>query len=237
MASLTRDEIVAEGMRLAGRDPENTGEQLLAVGWLQRWLNSRVAAWSWPTLRQLTFLPVAQGAAFLQIGGTGSTITNTVVDILDGIWMYTPDNRQPLFRLPIRNQLGAPSGLVGADSLRRGWPTSVQLVKNPDFAGGWRAVFDVPTDKAYSLSLTLIIQPANLTSGTAKPWYENDETMVQAVAFKCHEYYDGKDSPLTQAAQQQLASLGMDDKQRYGRAPGIGSKMALNPSTFKQRRY
>jgi hypothetical protein len=73
-------------------------------------------------------------------------------------------------------------------------------------------------------------------AGSETPWYPNDETMVQAVAFKNLEFYMGKDAPTTQAAQQQLASLATNDRSRYGTNPGINDNLILDPTVFKSRR-
>ena len=75
-----------------------------------------------------------------------------------------------------------------------------------------------------------------MTAGSDVPWYPNDETMVQAVAFKNHEFYDGKDAPVTQAAQQMLASLVANDRIRYGSVTGINDNLILDPTRFRAKR-
>jgi hypothetical protein len=60
--------------------------------------------------------------------------------------------------------------------------------------------------------------------------------MVQVVAFKNHEYFDGKDAPVTQAAQQMLAGLVTADRLRFGAITGVNDSMGLDPTFFRPRR-
>lgn len=241
MARLTRDEIVTEGMLLAGRDPSSTADFTQTVGWLQRWLDSIASSWPWPVLTTVTNsgIVIPAGVNSILFGATNPTTDPThapaekVLEILDGIWLYDSLGK-PIWRLRIKPQTGFPDNLTGASQPRIGCPDSLRLFKHQ--GGIWRLKFDVQTDKVYNVAIPYIYLPLPLASGTSLPWYENDETMVQLVAFRCAEYFDGKDSPVAQAAQQQLASRVAEDRIRFGSAAGINTPFGLDPAMFKQRR-
>lgn len=236
MARLTRDEVVTEGMLLAGRDPTDTADFALAVGWLQRWLDSVAASWPWPINRRPVVVVVPAGSATAQFG-TGSSgspgTPQVVLEIMDAIWLYKPDNTA-LRRLPIRSQLAAPYGVVGPGATHSGAPSSVQLLKNADAT--WTILLDQLTDQAYNLWLTCVLLPEVL-GPTGKPWYQSDETLVQAVGFKCNEYWNGPDAKVTESNRQLLSTKVVEDRMRYGVAPGINRQFSLNPEFYPKARW
>lgn len=225
MAQLTRDEIVSEGQLLAGRDDNATA----STRWLQRWLDSVAASWTWPVLQMETIdFPLISGSNSVTVGGSG-TIAAKVTRVLDNIWLYD-STRTMRRRLRIRHQLSSPADRIGPSAQQTGTPGNVRLF-NPEH-GVWTLYFDTWADKDYLLSIPYTVLPEPLALGTDIPWYQNDETMVQAVCFKNLEYYNQKDSPQTQAAQEQLAAMLVNDRTRYGQGPGINNKLLLNPVVF-----
>lgn len=225
MGQLTRDQIVSEGQLLAGRDDSATA----ANGWLQRWLDSVAASWPWPMLQNEAIgIALAGGATSLAIGGGSGGITPKILKVLDNIWLYD-STRTTRRRLRIRHQLSHPGDRIGPTDVT-GQPQQVRLFHTS--FGTWTLYFDAIPDKAYLLTIPYITLPATISTGSEIPWYPNDETMVQVVAFKTHEYYDGKDSPVTQAAQEILAGMVAADRTRHGTAPGINDVMWLDPSRF-----
>lgn len=229
MARLTRDEIVSEGQLLAGRDDNATA----SASWLQRWLDSVAASWPWPILQsEAVGISLAAGATSLLLGDGNGGITPKMNKLLDNIWIYD-STRTWRRRLRIRHQLSSPYDRIGATD-QTGTPTEVRVFNTSH--GTWTLYFDRIPDKAYLLTIPYIYVPAVLASGASVPWYPNDETMVQAVAFKNHEFYDGKDAPVTQAAQQMLASLVANDRIRFGSVNGINDFLTLDPTVFRPRR-
>lgn len=237
MAQLTRDQIVSEGQLLAGRDDNATA----SAAWLQRWLDSVAASWPWPLLQdELTGVVLATGASSLNFGqSTGESAK--VLKILDNIWLYD-STRTFRRRLRVRHQLNSPSDRIGPPT-NIGTPATVRVFqrRSPTVAGAqgfghWTLYFEPIPEREYLLSIPYIFLPEPMTAGTDVPWYPNDETMVQAVAFKNHEFYDGKDSPVTQAAQAALAGLVANDRIRYGATTGVNDFMMLDPSVFNPRR-
>jgi len=231
MGQLTRDQIVSEGQLLAGRDDIATS----ANGWLQRWLDSVAASWPWPQLQaEQIGVTLAQGLQEVDFGN-GSTVTHKVQKILDNIWVYNSD-RTFRRRLRIRHQLSDPGDRIGSTNAT-GTPSNCRIFQKSYADGGkWTLRFDLIADKAYLLTIPYLVLPPAISSGSETPWYPNDETMVQAVAFKVSEFHNGKDAPQTQAFQQMLAGLIANDRIRYGAIHGVNDSLALDPSVFIPRR-
>ena len=229
MGIQTRATIVSEGQLLAGRDDMATQ----ANTWLQRWLDSVAASWPWPQLHaEAVAVPLAAGTSPITVGGA-SPITQKVLRILDNVWLYDT-NRTFRQRVRIRHWLGSPVDRIG-DTTNIGKPTAIRVTPTTTF-GQWTLYFEPYPDTSYLLTMPYIFLPDPLTLDTQIPWYPNDETMVQAVAFKVSEYHNGKDSPVTAAFQQQLAVMVSNDRVRYGSVNGINDSLILNPAVFKPKR-
>jgi len=226
MGRLTRDEVVSEGQLLAGRDDNATA----SAKWLQRWLDSIAAAWPWPQLQtEAIGINLPSGTTLLTLGAGSGGITALIQKVLDNVWCYTTD-RTARKRVRIRHQLSDPGDRIQPTSMI-GFPGSARLFYSAH--GQWQLSFDAVPDKDYLLTIPYLLLPAAMSAGTDIPWYPNDETMVQAVAFKNHEFYDGKDAPVTQAAQAQLAALVANDRIRFGTVTGINDALILDPTVFK----
>ncbi len=228
MANLTRDQIVSEGQLLAGRDNNETA----SAAWLQRWLDSVAASWAWPILHQEAVgIPLSAGATTLALGGGSGVLPVKVLKIQDNLWLYNAAGTVRR-RLTIRHQLSAPYERTPTSAIP-GTPASVRIFTST--FGAWVLYFDVPADQDYLLSVAYIIQPPAMALGSQAPWYPNDETMVQLVAFKNHEFFDGRDSPLTVKAQQDLAAMVAGDRIKYGAVTGINDVSILDPTVFRAK--
>jgi hypothetical protein len=223
MGRLTRDQIVSEGQLLAGRDDNATA----SASWLQRWLDSVASSWPWPILQQ------EQSGVALGTGVSSITVgTGTHQKILDNIWLYD-STKMFRRRLRIKHQMSIPDDVI-LPSTATGTPTALRIFAST--FGVWTLKFDMIPDKDYLLTIPYLQWPTALASGSDVPWYPNDETMVQVVAFKNHEFYDGKDSPVTQAAQQMLAGLVTADRMRFGAITGVNDQLVLDPTVFRSRK-
>lgn len=230
MAQLTRDQIVSEGQLLAGRDDNATASN----AWLQRWLDSVAASWSWPILQQeAAGIALAQGATSLVLGGGSGGITPKMIKILDNVYLYNAA-KTIRRRIRIRHQLSEPTERTSDTAVNVGTPSSARIFTST--FGVWTFYFDVVPVDPYLLTIPYIILPDAISSGSSAPWYPNDETMVQVVAFKNHEFYDGKESPVTIAAQQMLSGLVASDRTRYGSVTGINDNLILDPTRFRAKR-
>lgn len=239
MGVLTYAEIVDEGQLLAGRD-DNADASL---GWLKRWLNAVAASWPWPQLQGESFgVELLAGRNYIEYGNGAGTLVGDpigspsykVLKILDNIWLYNSDKTMRK-RLRVRHQLTSSSDFIDP-ATNIGTPTAVRVFGDWETFGQWGLTFDKTADQTYLLTIPHIILPPAPAATSEIPWYPNDETMVQLVAFKNHQYYDGPDASNTAAAQQQLAGLIAQDRTRYGNAPGINDSLSLDPAVFKSRR-
>lgn len=226
MGNLTRLQIVQQGTLQAERDDADT----LAAGWLQRWLNSVAAAVPWPMLTKEA-IGVTVTTPSLTVGDGSGGVTAKILRILDNTWIYPSGRTARAARLRIRTQLTDPNDRVYPTTTGVGKPDSARVFQ--ESLGQWTMYFNNVPDQTYSLTLAHIIQGAQLSSDTDVPWYPNDETMIQAVAFSTHRYFDGKDAPETQAVQEDLAAMFASDKLRYGAVNGINDKLQLNPTRFR----
>ena len=98
MALMTRGEIVAEGMRTAGRDDLET----LANVWLQNWLNAVAASWDWPILRRESEVNV--NAQTMDYGNGTNGVTERILRVIDELWWYTSD-KSTRGRIVLRDQV------------------------------------------------------------------------------------------------------------------------------------
>lgn len=232
MGQVTAAELISEGQLVAGRDDMATQ----AEAWLRRWLDAVAASWTWPMLQaEANGLALASGTTELDLGrgnsGTGGGgIDIKVLRILDNCWVYDTA-RTFKQRLRIKQQLSAPTDKIGPGS-SVGRPTSARLFTY-EF-GVFTLSFDPVPDQNYLLSIAF--QGLYPWEGLeAYPWYPNDETMVQAIAFKVSEFHNGKDHPVTRAFQEQLAGLVSNDRIRYGALHGVNDSLILSPSVFPAR--
>jgi hypothetical protein len=200
------------------------------AAWLQRWLDSVASSWPWPVLQQEYIdISLAQGATSLTVGNANGDIAERLLRILDNVWVYTTD-KTSRGRVRIRHQLGIPIDRI-SPTTRIGMPSNARVFKPQAYQ--WTLYFDPLPDRDYYLTIPAIVLPDAMTDDADVPWYENDETMIQAVAFKVSEYHNGKDSPVTAAFQQALAALVANDRIRFGAIHGVNDVLILSPSVFK----
>ena len=226
MALMTRGDIVLEGMRTAGRDDLET----LANVWLQNWLNAVAASWDWPILRRESLVDIT--AQTVDYGGGSGGVDDRILRVIDELWWYTSD-RSTRGRINLRDQNASPFDKIQATTIT-GAPSSARVLKAG--FGVARLSFEPTPDQTYKLFIPYQHLPTQMTADTNTPWYESDETMIQAVAFKTHEYSDGKDSPATVAAQQHLAALLANDRYRYGNSAGQNDVAYKDPKVFPRSR-
>lgn len=226
MALMTRGAIVLEGMRTAGRDDLET----LANTWLQNWLNAVAASWNWPILRRES--TVTLNAQTVDYGNGQGGVSDPILRVIDEIWWFKTD-RTANGRIKLRDQNASPIEKIQKTDII-GVPASARNLKAG--FGVARLSFEPTPDQTYSLYLPYQILGTQLSADTDVPWYENDETMIQAVAYKTHEYSDGKDSPVTVAAQQTLAALLSNDRYRYGNGAKQNDVAYKDPTVFPKSR-
>lgn len=241
MTTATAGALITEGCLLAGR----TEYETLALGWLNRWLDSVAASWEWPQLREEVVgyrLRTEVGVGSYQFGkGTVATTvdgpTTRVIEIYDNITMYLADGSYKA-RLPITSYMRDNTDTVDFDNATPAAPSSIHIRRpgqsNSSDSGYFRMWTNVPVDREYLLVVPYRKIPAAVTTANY-PWFPDDETVVQAVAYKCLEYGDGKDSSKTIKAQQDLAVLLSAQRVRHASETTNGDKLQLSRRTFRHR--
>lgn len=228
MGLLTANQIISQGMALAGRDGIST--QMFSA--LDNWLRSQAASWAWPyTQARASGLALSAGSTSLNVGGTGD-ITNLILRIYDPIYVYSSD-RSTRMVARIRELLDGPLGMdenAINTSSARGVPSSFKVRSQALAFGRWTLIpYPVP-DRDLLLAFDYQIQPPTLASTSTIPPYPNDRTMVQAVkAFAC----DYAKRPEAQRELDVLASMVVDDRDKFGQVPGTNDMEALDGGVFR----
>jgi hypothetical protein len=223
MASRTFDDIVNEGMLLAGRDD-------LAVrigGLFNDWLQRMARSWPWPDLTVINTASVPAGTfAFPLVpdNEAGSVYSR----ILDNNWLYRTD-RSARQRLRI---IQVTSDIPGFTAPAIGIPTTVILYKDPDAVSGWSFIFNNTTDRAYSLLFSAVKVPARVST-VEIPWYPEDDTCIQQVMTQTLLYSNGPEDGSYQAALEVLSQMVQRDRVVHGVTPSQNIVMQLNPGRFR----
>lgn len=233
MGTMTRAQIISEGMLLAGRDDLSARCQT----WLQTWLDSVAASWPWPQLMvESSSIPVPTGSTSIDIGegvsgGSSYLSLRRVAKIMDNAWIYTSDKRT-MGRIRVRYGLSRPSILFDTNQ-HRGLPTSIRIRQGPTKGKKqWTLELDPFPDRDYLLFITYHDLGDVLASDSDILWYPNDATAIELIAAKCASYDDGEESPAAQARMAVISSLVSQDRVKYGAIPGVNDRIRLDPNVF-----
>jgi hypothetical protein len=229
MGSWTHDKIISEALLLAG----NAGLTTRASAWLNSWLRSQYTAWPWPfCIRASADIALAAGTQSLVVGAGNSGITLEIHQMRDPLYLYNSEKTKR-YEARIRELVG-----VYADNderavnttTRRGIPTEVKVRENADTEGAKDLIFDPVPSEDLLIAFDYQVIPAEV-SGTTKPRYPNDRTMVQAVYAEAMKYMDRQD--VYAQALSVLASMVVDDRLKFGETPGTNGQWGLDPKTFR----
>lgn len=229
MGTLTRGQIVTEGLLLAG----NANLTTRANQWLNSWLRSHYRSWPWPFLiRRAQNITLAAGATSLAVGGGNNGITEQVQRLYDPVYVYTADKKSRALAR-IRSVIAGPVDMdesVLNPSDNRGMPQYFKVRPYDNVWGTWQLEPYPYADQSYSLAFDYLIQPADITSDATVPIYPNDQTMIQAVVAWASRYMklDGASGEL-----ELLSAMGSDDRLKYGEVPGINDQLQLDGASFR----
>lgn len=235
MGAMTRDEIVAEALLLAGRGTDLNVRARVA---LNHWLDSQYQAWPWPFLqRRAAAIALAAGTQSLSFGN-GALVTARVQRIISPLGLYNTAYTSKTL-LPIRSLTGGPLSedeTLNNPTLTRGLPQRVKVRANSATPNKWDIIPLPVPDKDYLLAIDYLELPATYATNAAVssiPLYPNDRTMVQAVLTEVHKYVDGTDSDSYQSALGILGSMAIDDRVKFGQVTGTNDVMQLDPDVFR----
>lgn len=228
MGTLTRGQIVTEGLLLAG----NANLVDRANQWLNSWLRSHYRSWPWPFLiRRAQNITLSAGATSLLVGGGNNGITEQVQRLYDPVYVYTADKKSRAIAR-IRSVIAGPvdmdeSALNPSDNI--GMPAYFK-VRSGTTWGTWQLEPYPYPNQNYNLAFDYLIQPADITSDATVPVYPNDQTMIQAVVAWSSRYMklEGAGGEL-----ELLSAMGSDDRLKYGEVPGINDQLQLDGASFR----
>lgn len=236
MGSLTRSQIVDEGMLQAGRSDLEARMNV----YLNAWLRSQYTAWDWPFLhRRKTGLALTAGLTTVSVGNGSSSITAEIKKILDPIYVYD-STYSTKCRARIRQLTGGDvyfDETVNNPATWRGLPTQFKVKADTALWGKWSLIPMPFPDRDYLATFDYIETPANIdvsSSGDSTiPIYPNDRTMIQAVVSETCKYAYGSDSPQFAAAMDLLSSMVVDDRMKFGQVHGTNDLVQLDSDTFR----
>lgn len=235
MGSLTRAQIVTQGLQRAGRTDLNAR----ATEALRTWLKARARDWPflW-TRKSREGLVLGAGVVSLSVGGGDGGITNEVQRILNPIWVYnttytTRSNGLIMSRdsvdLDTENRINNPATV-------RGLPTQFKILASTSASGlNAQSIVPVPlADKSYLLVFDYIeteLDPIPLT--TTVPKYPNEQTMIAFVEMIATKWANGASDPDYQALKEEVGLMIAADRIHDGQSPGSNDAVQLDPGVFK----
>jgi hypothetical protein len=233
MGSMTRLEIITQGIAEAGVDDTNKS---LAETDLNLRLQRIYNAWPWPFLqKRASGVALAQGATSLDVGNGSGSITDLIRRILNPMYLYRSDYTYA-GRISTRPIAGGPVSLdetINNPATLTGPPQLMKVRQHSTAAGKW-TLTPMPTpDRAYLMALDYIFTPANMTVGVGGdasiPVYPNDSTMVKIVEVWALKYF--KHETYT-TERDVLADMVIQDRVVYGSVDGTNDNLALDDSVF-----
>lgn len=231
MGQLTRDEIVSNGLNLAGKTSLTT----LANTWLNAWLKSTYEAWPWPfLLKQATGISLTSGATSLTLGSGSGGISGLIQNIFDPIFVYSSDFRTR-GEARVRQLLTGPvekENYVSDPTTIKGLPSQFKCRESDTTEGQWTLQPYPLPQQDYLLSVNYKLTPAAISSGSSIPRYPNDRTLMQAVMVEALKYMG--DERYGEALDV-LRSLVNEDKMKSGNKTGSNDVLGLDEGVFRRR--
>lgn len=216
MGVLTAEEIIREGVQLAGVTYDATDTR--PFGWLKDWLRSVSYGWPWPDITGVVEVPLLAGTAGAAFGGSATILNGAnIIRITFPLRLYFGSG----FLEREITQQAYTSQDINILHLREGVPDKASYIRNFFNGVGTVAIFFNRKTKAdYTVQVPYQFDPAAayviLNVATIIPWYQNDNTMKQAIAHKAAYYNDGPDAKTTGSIGSDLATMLRDDKLKFG---------------------
>lgn len=230
MGALTAAQIISEGLQLAG----DRSVSSKALSWLNRWLASQYAAFTWPFLyREASGVSLASSAQTLAFGAGSGGVTEKVQRINDPIKLYNSTYTvQQIVRLQTVWD-DSFEGSVGVNPTNnRGIPANCRAKPDTATPGKWSLRMDRVADRDLLAEISYLTQPADVITSDV-PLYPNDRTLIHAVMMDALRFKKGGDDPEYQDARELVATMTVDDRAKFGMSPGLNTMLGLDPKTFR----
>ena len=223
MGVKTIEELIKEGVRLAGREPDVADTRPLND--LKDWLRSVALGWPWDEITNIRQATLLAGTYLLNIGGSGGTLDpgRNVFRIVFPILLshgpnYLPDK--------ITQQAVINTQLFPAADIPTGVPTKAGYSR---FENGLLLMFDKKANQDYQLQINYQWDPATGYTIADIPWYPNDLTIKQSIAYFTARHHDGVDAPKTLKLEDELSIMLRNDKLKFGVTDSFTMKMNRKP--------
>jgi hypothetical protein len=224
MGVKTAAEIIKEGVELAGVAYDATDNNPLS--WLKQWLESVALGWPWPEVSGGVVIELLAGE-YTQELGMGSLFRNTlhIHRLLFPIQAVYPGDFLPD---PIYQE-GFIEARIDINSIPIGVPDRASYLRSTNTPGQVTLYFNRRAKKDLNIEVKYQYNPAVNYTTADIPWYQNDETMIHAVAYKAAKYADGPDASTTAAFANDLSTMVRNDKLKFGVVDSFVMKMNRNP--------
>lgn len=224
MGLKSAEELITEGVRLAGREYDSADTRPLSD--LIMWLSSMALGWPWPETMSSGTFDLAAGARVLVLGGTATNATGQRIIRVNFPLkiMYGPDI------LPDKIQQEAFSANYDAYDVGEGNPSKASWQRgffHPSIA---MIVFNKKPTATIRIHVPFQFDPSVDLGLENTPWYPNDLTLVQSIAYYTARYHDGVAAEKTLKLEDDLAVMIRNDKIKFGVIDSFTLKMNRKPS-------
>lgn len=224
MGVKTAEEIITEGVRLAGREYDADDTRPLTD--LIEWLSSVALGWPWPETMASVTVTLAAGARALAMGGnslvylSGYRIirVNFPLEIMYGPDMYPDKIYQEAFNKAYDNY-----------DVGEGNPTKASYQRNVLHPGNTLLVFNKKPISDIRIHVPYQFDPSPDITIESIPWYPNDLTIKESVAYYTARHHDGPDAKKTKDFEDSLALMVRNDKVKFGVIDSFSLKVNRNP--------
>ena len=224
MGVKTAEELITEGVRLAGREYDSTDTRPLSD--LINWLSSVALGWPWPECSSSITLTLLAGARTALLGGTAPTyaIGKRITRIEFPLEiMHGPDI------LPDKIYQEAYSASYDVFDVPVGNPNKASYLRSLKITDKTTLVFNKKPKTDIRIHVPYQFDPSvGLLVGSI-PWYPNDLTLKQAVAYYTAKHHDGVAAEKTLKLEDDLSIMIRNDKLKFGVIDSFVMKMNRNP--------
>mgnify|MGYP001578779928 FL=1 len=216
MGVLTAEEIIREGVQLAGVTYDPTDER--PFKWLKDWLRSVTLGWPWIECEGQLLVPLLGATRVITLGGTASYATGRYIHrVLFPLLLDYGSGFEPG---KVHQQAIGDMNVALTARVPTGTPDKAGYVRDYGVPGRVSILFNKLAKTNYDIQVKYQWDPAAeyvfASIDITVPWYPNDNTMKQAVAHKAAYYNDGPDAATTGTIGSDLATMLRDDKLKFG---------------------
>lgn len=207
---LTSD-ILKEGMELAGVQYRSTDPRPLK--WLKDWLRSVALGFPWPECDGFVAVNLPVNGYLIEMGRSATYVNGKYIHRITFPLKQVFDSCVPN---SINQETFDKALIAYPNNIPQGFPTEASYTRDWEEPGRIAIVFNRRPKEVLEIQINYQWDPAAALLVTDYPWYANDQTMIQAVAYWTSYYHDGPATPKTKKLEEDLAIMVMRDKVKFG---------------------